>query len=603
MAIFFECKMCRGRLDILKSSPICKCEYCGTYQTIPLLDSEKKLNLFMEANRLRFIGDFENGRYAFENIVSEFPTEAEAYWGLCLCKYGIEYINDYKTGKKVPTCHKKNNDSILNDNNFAKACEYASVTAKRLYREEAENIDRIQRAIAQIAETESPYDIFISFKNEDSNGRTKDSVLAQDIYEALTEKGYRVFFSHITLESKSGQYEQYIFNALNTARVMLVIGTSRENLESDWVKNEWSRFLKMLRTDTSKTAYLCYADMLPEDIPDELDGLLRQNMTKEGFLQDLVHGIEKILPVGEATGMSLVRNAAPSVENLVKRGTFALKCSGWNEAEQSFTNALDVDAECAQAYMGKVMVKYRLTDENALVRIKGLSEESDFKRAVQFAKGDEKKQYILLRDRNANFFRYEDKRVKNVIDAKEAKAKHINELNAKVQRSNEQFERSSDALNENKPVFISKPGCMIPFFIVIWIVVAFIRACFLDGEKGFSAYVSTFFIGLGGAVAMELFVYFVGIGIHNLKTRKRFNALEKSAKKCTDELLNEIKIESENFICCCCGTILSPTDNNCVVCGCEYKIQVVDAIAMDNNEFRKRALDESVVPQDHDFMK
>lgn len=603
MAIFFECKMCGGSLDILDSSPICKCEYCGTYQTIPLLDSEKKLNLFTAANRLRFKGDFENGRYAFENIVSEFPTEAEAYWGLCLCKYGIEYINDYKTGKKIPTCHTTNYDSILNDDNFAKACEYASATAKRLYREEAENIDRIQRAIAQIAETESPYDIFISFKKEDCNGRTKDSVLAQSIYEALTEKGYRVFFSHITLESKSGQYEQYIFNALNTASVMLVVGTSRENLESAWVKNEWSRFLKMLRTNTSKTAYLCYADMSPEDIPDELNSLPRQNMAKEGFLQDLVHGIEKIIPVGESISMSLVRSTAPSVENLVKRGTLALKYSGWNEAEQSFINALDVDAECAQAYMGKVMVKYRLTDENTLVRIKGLSEESDFRRALQFAKGDEKTRYIRLQEKNADFYRCEDRRVENAITAKEKRQRYINALNAEVRSFNEQFERSSTALDEKQPVFISKPGCMVPFFIVIWIVVAFIRACFLDGEKGFSAYVSTFFIGLGGAVAMELFVYFVGTGIHNLKTRKRLNALERSIKEHTDGLLDEIKSESEKYICRCCGSILPVTNGNCEVCGCEYKIQVNDAIKLDNDEFRKKLLDKCVVPQDHDFMK
>ena len=35
--------------------------------------------------------------------------EAEAYWGLVLCRYGIEYVNDPATGKKVPTCHRQGN--------------------------------------------------------------------------------------------------------------------------------------------------------------------------------------------------------------------------------------------------------------------------------------------------------------------------------------------------------------------------------------------------------------------------------------------------------------------------------------------------------------
>ena len=62
-------------------------------------------------------------------------------------------------------------------------------------------------------------------------GRTiKDgdvSVIAQDVYDALTTKGYRVFFSRITLEDKLGtEYEPYIFAALNSAKVMLAFGTS-----------------------------------------------------------------------------------------------------------------------------------------------------------------------------------------------------------------------------------------------------------------------------------------------------------------------------------------------------------------------------------------
>ena len=65
-------------------------------------------------------------------------------------------------------------------------------------------------------------------KETDENGdRTIDSVMAQNVYDALTTKGYRVFFSRITLEDKLGQeYEPYIFAALNSAKIMLAFGTN-----------------------------------------------------------------------------------------------------------------------------------------------------------------------------------------------------------------------------------------------------------------------------------------------------------------------------------------------------------------------------------------
>ena len=68
-----------------------------------------------------------------------------------------------------------------------------------------------------------------------------------------------MFFSRITLEDKLGQqYEPYIFAALNSAKVMLVIGSKREYFDAVWVKNEWSRFLALMKKDRSKLLIPCY---------------------------------------------------------------------------------------------------------------------------------------------------------------------------------------------------------------------------------------------------------------------------------------------------------------------------------------------------------
>ena len=238
----FKCKMCGGDIDLTEGSSVAVCEYCGTKQTVPTADNEKKMTLFARANRLRSACEFDKAASVYESIVADFPEEAEAYWGLVLCRYGIEYVDDPATGRKVPTCHRSSFDSILEDSDFEQACENADPIARRVYRDEAKTIEDIRKGIVEVSGKEPPYDIFICYKETDEKGeRTVDSVIAQDVYDALTEKGYRVFFSRITLEDKLGtEYEPYIFAALNSAKVMLAFGTDYEYFSAVWVKNEWS---------------------------------------------------------------------------------------------------------------------------------------------------------------------------------------------------------------------------------------------------------------------------------------------------------------------------------------------------------------------------
>ena len=98
----FYCKMCGGELELDTDASIGCCQYCGTKQTIPKTDDEKILNLFNRANHYRIKNDFENAMGSYENILSEDAANAEAYWGLCLCRYGIEYVKDPVTEQMIP---------------------------------------------------------------------------------------------------------------------------------------------------------------------------------------------------------------------------------------------------------------------------------------------------------------------------------------------------------------------------------------------------------------------------------------------------------------------------------------------------------------------
>ena len=156
--MIIKCKMCGGDLHPVDQSSTCECEFCGTRQTVPALDNEKKANLFNRANRLRMSAEFDKAALVYESIVAEFQEEAEAYWGLCLCSYGIEYVDDPSTGEKKPTCHRTLPVSIMEDPNFEQACDYADAIARRVYRDEAKAIDRIQKDILDIVSTEKPFD-------------------------------------------------------------------------------------------------------------------------------------------------------------------------------------------------------------------------------------------------------------------------------------------------------------------------------------------------------------------------------------------------------------------------------------------------------------
>ena len=372
MAII-KCKMCGGDLILEEGSNVAECEYCGSRQTVPSADNEKKLNLFARANRLRANNEFDKASGVYESIVADFPEEAEAYWGLILCKYGIEYVDDPGTGNKIPTCHRSSFDSVMDDPNFELVMENADPIARRVYREEAKQLEELRKGIIEVSSKEEPYDIFICYKETDAKGdRTLDSVLAQDVYDMLTENGYRVFFSRVTLEDKLGQeYEPYIFAALNSAKIMLAFGTDYDYYNAVWVKNEWSRFLQLIAKGEKKTLIPCYKNIDAYDMPKEFAKLQAQDLGKVGANQDLLRGIKKILPKGEkkpAAQQVLQQNvpsSGPNVTALLKRGYMALEDQLWDKAKGFFDQVLNIDAENHDAYLGLTMAQAKTPNRDA----------------------------------------------------------------------------------------------------------------------------------------------------------------------------------------------------------------------------------------------
>ena len=410
----FKCKMCGGTIEFSDGASVGVCDYCGTKQTLPRLDNDKKANLYDRANHFRRNNDFDKAMNIYEQILSEDSTDAEAYWSLVLCRYGIEYVEDPESHKRIPTVNRAQFTSVFDDDNYKSALQYADVYQRSIYEEEAKTINDIQKGILAISQKEEPFDVFICYKETDANGRrTQDSVLANDLYHQLTQEGFKVFFSRITLEDKLGMaYEPYIFAALNSAKVMVVLGTKPEHFNAVWVKNEWSRYLALVKNSGGKKILIpAYKDMDPYDLPEEFSHLQAQDMSKLGFMQDLIRGIKKIAQA-DAPKTTVVKETVISGGNantapLLKRAFMFLEDSDWKSADEYCEKVLDQDPECAEAYLGKLMAELKVSKKANLKNCAvPFDDKNNYKKAIRF--GDNELVSLLnsyteyIKERNEN---------------------------------------------------------------------------------------------------------------------------------------------------------------------------------------------------------
>lgn len=81
----FKCKMCGGTIEFEQGATVGVCDSCGTKQTLPRLNDDRRANLYDRANHFRRNNEFDKAAAIYEQILTEDTTDAEAYWSLVLC--------------------------------------------------------------------------------------------------------------------------------------------------------------------------------------------------------------------------------------------------------------------------------------------------------------------------------------------------------------------------------------------------------------------------------------------------------------------------------------------------------------------------------------
>lgn len=360
-----RCQVCGGNL-ILKHDYFAVCDSCHTEQFLPRIDSNVT-NLYERANHMRIMANFDEAVKLFNKVLDQYPNDSATYWQIVLCKFGVLHQWDERTQTFKPTLHRMMRTSLLTDPDYQKALEYATTQEREIYHQEAENIFRIQQRYEQISKKEKDFDVFISYKETDdeTHQRTLDSELAHSLYNDLTAQGLRVFFSHITLREKSGEdYEPYIFAALESSSVMLLVSTSPKYVNSVWVRNEWMRYLNLISTNEQKLLIPVIRDMNPYDLPDEIGHLQAINLRNVGAKQELLQRVVDIAKRNQTTSTPHPTPQGPdpiSIEPLIEGMYRRL-----NERDFSLSHGAAfyiarihaIDPYHVEGYIGKLMIEY-----------------------------------------------------------------------------------------------------------------------------------------------------------------------------------------------------------------------------------------------------
>ena len=420
-----KCKMCGSNLDIGDSITVCKCEKCGTSQTVPDIEDDKELKLFERAGRLRFNCDFDKAAGIYNTITDSYTEEAEGYWGLILCKYGIEYA-DNASGKKVPVCHRISYDSVMDDEDFELVMENSDSESRAIFREEAKIIEENRKKYIQIAESEQPYDIYISYRAKDDNGdKTAVSEIAGHLYNKLTSARYRVFLSEAALKGKKqSDCEPYIYSALNSANVMLALGTSYDDYNNVWVKNEWNRYLEIAEKNKNKCLIPCYKDVDEYDIPKEFAGLkvcqLGNDDTFNNIMAEMANVVkpesvnqpapepEKAEPAEEIELEEIEIIEPVDINKLLDEGFSAISDKNWKKANKLFFHVLDEEPDNSKAYWGQLLVQQECTNaremaDNLYLQVIGNTSDNTYELEIRDRRQEIKDKYPV-----ANLFSEEE---------------------------------------------------------------------------------------------------------------------------------------------------------------------------------------------------
>lgn len=86
-----------------------------------------------------------------------------------------------------------------------------------------------------------------------------------------------------------------------------------------------------------------------------------------------------------------IKESNAPLASQLKRGFLCIEEQEWAEAKEFFDKALDIEAECVEAYFGLLMAERQVSDEQQLkIRNTGLEDDKNFQRILRFSEGEDR---------------------------------------------------------------------------------------------------------------------------------------------------------------------------------------------------------------------
>lgn len=353
-----RCTNCGASLDTATAeNGVISCPYCLTTTQLPSLNSSDKVVSALAAGETSLrAGDFEKAMSDFTLASEENPEEPMAYWGKALARFKVQYIKDHAYNRYQPILFREEGRSFLEDRDYLKAVKLANYFQAEDYKKKAEEIEHVREEFNRLSQEGIDYDAFICVKVTGEYGlETEDSKAADAVWRLLSDKGFRPFLSERDVRNRRGaDYEAMILYALRKAKTMIIVCFDEAYLETPWVKNEYTRYLKMIEDgDKDPDSLTIVYDKTPIDrLPGRsgrIQGIDYALRSADLAIADFV-GNHQDQMAHQAVSKAQVGEASSQARNLVIRGEQEFERGDLKKAKSYFDEALNEDPTRFEAW-------------------------------------------------------------------------------------------------------------------------------------------------------------------------------------------------------------------------------------------------------------
>lgn len=398
MGMHKKCSTCGSECEFDLGSREYVCACCGNHYGVEDADQVNDQLNYANAKRIEEY-DFEGALQLCLTLLKKYPDNQEANWCAILAEYQIVYLKNARGEYKPTFLHPDVTTPIPQ-------CAYYD-KLNSTYQKMADFAETVRLEVIRESKQIPDYDVFISYKQHVNNSDTiltEEANWAEKVYNLLKAKtDLKVFYDEKSLKNGTAGWEPHIYSALKSAKYLILLGSSIDNLNSTWVKNEWQRFLNYRKKDTEKTFSVVGSHFKPEELDYNLQSKQMIFADQEDWADVLIQNV-----------IDYFTNSR--VAFILKEAEASLEKRDFKKAKRCYAKVCCADKRNAKAYWGLLMCRLKAMDDYDLVKSRRkIVDMTEYKDAVRYADGTEKEQYeqVGMDNLTHQTARYERKNYQN----------------------------------------------------------------------------------------------------------------------------------------------------------------------------------------------